>query len=67
MKDAIKGMADEALRTIVLAYKPITGKEDMDEKTIDKVKLYDIEKKDFILIAIIGIADMLRPEVPGAI
>ena len=46
MKDAIKGMADEALRTIVLAYKPLTGKEDMD--SIDKVvKLYEVEKKDF--------------------
>jgi Ca2+ transporting ATPase len=65
MKAAIKEMADKALRTIVLGYKSIRGNEDMT--TIDKVKLYEIEKTDFTLVAILGIADILRPEVTHAI
>jgi len=58
-------MANKALRTICLAYKDLTGNEDMNTK--DKLGVYDYETKDLILIYVFGIADIVRPEVPRAI
>eukprot|EP00335_Anophryoides_haemophila_P000474 CAMPEP_0205850056 /NCGR_PEP_ID=MMETSP1019-20131125/61054_1 /ASSEMBLY_ACC=CAM_ASM_000403 /TAXON_ID=46462 /ORGANISM="Anophryoides haemophila, Strain AH6" /LENGTH=58 /DNA_ID=CAMNT_0053197073 /DNA_START=319 /DNA_END=495 /DNA_ORIENTATION=+ len=58
-------MADNALRTICLAYKDITGSEDIETK--DNLGVYDIEMKDLTMVAIFGIADIIRPEVPPAI
>mmetsp|Transcript_55738 Transcript_55738/g.77294 ORF Transcript_55738/g.77294 Transcript_55738/m.77294 type:complete len:205 (+) Transcript_55738:1793-2407(+) len=58
-------MADNALRTICLAYKELNGNEDMN--THDDLGVYDVETKDFILIAVFGIADVIRPEVPPAV
>lgn len=58
-------MANQALRTIVLAYKDLTGKE--DHETQDNNGVYDIESRDLTLIAVFGIADIIRPEVPHAV
>lgn len=61
--------ANQALRTICFAYKDLHENEggathqDMDEGGV----LRAIEKKDFIVISIFGIRDIIRPEVPGAV
>jgi magnesium-transporting ATPase (P-type) len=51
-------MADEALRTIVCGYKKINGNEDMATK--DKLGVFDLETKDFILLGVFGIKDIIR-------
>ncbi len=58
-------MADNALRTIVLAYKDLGPNEDITNK--DRLGVFDIETKDLTLCAIFGIKDILREEVPGAV
>ena len=58
-------MANSALRTIIIAKKTLTGSENMDTK--DNKDVYEVETKGFTMIALIGIKDVLREEVPGAI
>ena len=58
-------MADNALRTIVLAYKDIPENANITNK--DQFDVFEIETKDLILAAIFGIYDIVRPEVPKAI
>lgn len=58
-------MANKALRTICLAYKELNGSEDLDSK--DHLGVYNVEITDLTLIAVFGIADIVRPEVPGAV
>lgn len=58
-------MANNALRTICLAYKDLNGSENLDNK--DNLGVFDVETKDLTLVAIFGIADIIRPEVPGAV
>jgi P-type Ca2+ transporter type 2B len=58
-------MAENSLRTLCLAYKKISGHDSFENK--DKRGVYEIEKNNFILIAIVGVKDMPRPEVPQAI
>lgn len=58
-------MADQALRTICLAYKEIIGNEDMITK--DNLGVFDVETHDLTLFAVFGIADVIRPEVPFAV
>lgn len=58
-------MADNALRTICLAYREISGSEDLTSK--DNLGVFDIETKDLILMGVFGIADVIRPEVPKAL
>lgn len=65
MKDAIKSMADNALRTIVLAYKELKPTDDMITK--DHLGVYDFETKELTCMAIFGIKDILREEVPDAV
>lgn len=65
MKGAIKSMADNALRTIVLAYKELKDNEDLETK--DHLGVFDVETKDLTCLAIFGIKDILRQEVPGAV
>ncbi|EGR33372.1 hypothetical protein IMG5_055150 [Ichthyophthirius multifiliis] len=65
MKVAIKSMADNALRTIVLGYKELKGNEDIETK--DRLGVFDIETKGLTLLGIFGIKDILREEVPGAV
>lgn len=65
MKDAIKTMADGALRTIVLGYKELKDGDDLTTK--DRLGVFDVETKDLTCIAIFGINDILRAEVPDAV
>lgn len=62
IKNVIEPMASEGLRTICLAYKDFPADHpesqwDTEEETL----------KDLTCIAIVGIEDPVRPEVPGAI
>lgn len=58
-------MAEHSLRTLTLAYKVLNGKEDFEE--VDESNVYEIEKKGFTLLAIIGIKDALRANVKTAV
>lgn len=58
-------MASQSLRTIGLAYKDLKENEDLINKN-DK-GVYEIETQNLTLIAIVGIKDILRAEVPGAV
>lgn len=58
-------MANNALRTICIAYKELSGSEDLESK--DNLGVYDVETKDLTLMGIFGIADIVRPEVPVAV
>lgn len=62
-------MAQDALRTICIAYKdlkPHEGGIEHDEMAEDKInRIVEIENN--ICIALIGIKDVIRPEVPEAI
>ena len=65
----ITDYAKQALRTICFAYKDLKdgeggpSHEDMDEEGV----IHKIEKDKFIVIAIVGIKDIIRPEVPKAV
>ena len=65
INEAIKTMANNALRTIGIGYKEIVGGEDFT--TADHLDVHSIEKEGFILLAILGIKDMLRNEVKDAV
>jgi len=65
LEQIIEGMADKSLRTICLAYKDLDGSENF--KTHDEHGVYDIEKQGLTMIALIGIMDILRPEVKQAV
>ncbi|EGR33929.1 hypothetical protein IMG5_030810 [Ichthyophthirius multifiliis] len=62
---AIVSMAEKALRTIGIAYKQVYP--DSDYESIDNMNVRLIEKEELILVGILGIEDILRPEVPQAI
>ena len=53
------------MRTICIAYKNIDGSEDFD--SCDDYGVYDIEKCDLTMVAIIGIRDVLRQKVKNAV
>jgi len=57
-------MANQALRTIIIAKKKVDGSnfDDKDDKGV-----FNIEKQGLTMIGLIGIKDILREEVPGAI
>ena len=66
--DIINVYAEQALRTIALAYKDLMPNEcgaNHDEPADGDVK--DIEKSGLTLVCIFGIMDIVRPEVPGAV
>lgn len=65
MLDGINKMANNALRTIVCAYRDLPN--DVDITTKNELGVFDVETKDLILHAIFGIYDVIRPEVPLAI
>lgn len=58
-------MANQALRTICVAYKDLNGSEDI--KSRDDKGVYNIERDSLTLCFIFGIKDILRQEVPLAI
>lgn len=65
VEENIKRMANEALRTICIAYREVNSSDDLTTK--DKLGVFDIETKDLILLGVFGIADVIRPEVPHAL
>lgn len=65
VETAIANMANTALRTIIIAKKNISGSENMESK--DNKDVYEIEKNGFTMVLLMGIKDILREEVPGAI
>lgn len=58
-------MANSALRTIIVAKKQLSGSENMENK--DKKDVYEVETSGLTMVALLGIKDVLRQEVPGAI
>lgn len=68
LDSVITDYAKQALRTICLAYKdlePNQGGPRHDQPEAADVK--DVEKDGFTLICILGIMDIVRPEVPDAV
>ncbi|CAD8152014.1 unnamed protein product [Paramecium octaurelia] len=65
IEDDLTLMGYQALRTLAFAYKDLNGDEDLVSK--NQREVYDIEEKDLTLIAIVGIKDILRAEIPQAI
>jgi Ca2+ transporting ATPase len=65
MNDAINKMAESSLRTLCLAYKKIGAKDDIEAK--DEKGVFNIEKNKLIVVAILGVRDIPRKEVPDAI
>ena len=51
-------MANESLRTICLAYKELSPREDLETK--DMKGVFDVETHDLILVGVLGIKDVLR-------
>lgn len=67
--EIITKYASNALRTICLAYKDLwegEGGHEHDEKA-EGDPLYKIEKEGLTCICILGIKDIIWPEVPGAV
>lgn len=58
-------MATKSLRTLCLGYKKLDFKDDLTIK--DDKNVYEIERGNNILIAVIGVRDNPRKEVPDAI
>ena len=65
VEKSIETMAGRALRTICLAYKEVTAREDLTTK--DGKGVFAAETSGLILVAVLGIKDILRQEVPRAI
>jgi Ca2+ transporting ATPase len=58
-------MANKSLRTLCIGYKKLSAHDDLETK--DSKGIFDVEQKGFIVLAIIGVQDIPRPEVPHAI
>ena len=67
VESAIESMASKALRTICIAYKDVDNFESSDFKRKDAKDVYDAEISGFTLVGVLGIKDILRQEVPGAV
>ena len=67
--DYIDRYASDALRTIAIAYKDFEeGENGVDHlESANDAEVKDVERSGMTLIAIIGIMDILRMEVPGAV
>lgn len=63
----IKAFANEALRTIVVAYKDISEEEYENFKNTDENGDYTVEKESLVIIGLVGISDTLRPKVPESV
>ena len=64
--DTIKNYAKGALRTIAFAYKDLQGNENYEDM-VPGTKVGVVEDSDNILIALVGIMDIIRDEVPDAV
>lgn len=58
-------MAEGSLRTLCLGYKKLSAHDDLDTK--DTKGVYECEKENIILLAVVGVRDEPRKEVPDAI
>lgn len=58
-------MAEDSLRTLGIAYKKLAAHDDLESK--DKRGIYEVEKDKLTVLGILGVMDLERPEVPGAI
>ena len=65
IQSMITKMTEEALRVIALAYKDLD--EAADIEAVDSEGFPELEKSGLTLIALIGIKDPVRTEVPGAV
>jgi magnesium-transporting ATPase (P-type) len=59
LKETITDFAKESLRTILLTYKELDGVPDSEDQ--------DDYENDLIIIAMVGIKDPLRDEIPSAV
>ena len=64
IESEIVKMASESLRTLCLAYKQV---EPEFSSSKDSSGVYDIERSGLVLITVVGVKDVPRPEVPDAI
>ena len=62
---AIVKMAEQSLRTLGVAYKELPEGSDLTTK--DKKGVHEIEKSGLTLLCLLGIKDIVREEVPGAV
>jgi Ca2+ transporting ATPase len=62
---AILEMAKKGLRTICLAYKDVSDDDDFDTK--DSKGVFEVETDHLVFVAILGIRDIIRKEVPIAV
>lgn len=62
---AIVKMAEGSLRTLCLGYKTLNPRDDLEVK--DAKGVFECEKDNIVLLAIIGVRDIPRKEVPDAI
>lgn len=75
INDTIQSFAKKALRTIVFAYKDLNQDDGgpshermaVDPETGKETKVAEIEESGLVLIAIAGIKDIIREEVPKAV
>lgn len=65
LNQIITKMAENSLRTLCLAYKKLAAHDNLEVK--DPKGVYPAEKEHLILIAVIGVRDNPRKEVPDAI
>ena len=64
----IETYASQALRTIAIAYKDlIEGENGPDHLEPEESEIKDVEKSGLTLVAIVGIMDILRSEVPASV
>jgi magnesium-transporting ATPase (P-type) len=66
IEKTIQKMASNALRTIGVCYK-IIDKSQCDFETPDQRGVYNFEKNGFTFVALFGIRDTIREEVPESI
>lgn len=59
MENSILEMANKSLRTLCIGYKKLGPLDDLETK--DDKGVFNVEKKDFIVLAIIGVQDIPRP------
>ena len=60
-------MAENAIRTIGLAYKDLPVKTGSLFENKDNKGVYEAETSGFVLVGIMGIKDIIRAEVPNAV
>ena len=65
IEQEIENLAEQAYRTICIAYKDLDGHEDIVTKNDHNV--FSIEEDNFTLLGVLGIKDILRREVKGAV